>query len=460
MKLRRVETPGLVHYAYVFGERGVGAVVDPRRDVDEYLEVARELGLRVEFVLETHRQEDFVMGSRRLAARIGAKIVNGPHPCFGTGDLRLADGDELELGGLRIQAWHTPGHTPESMCYALYLAEERDSPWAVFTGDALLFGDTGRTDLPDPEGIEQHAGQLHDSIRHKLAPLPDETLIFPAHGPGSVCGSGLADRPLSTLGLERRSNPVFTLGREAFAARHAAQRLPRPPYFRHMEVVNRGGDLGEARRRGEVPLLDAEVLAGRDEAAVLIDTREPEAFAGGHIGGAYSIWLRGLVSFAGWVAAHDQAIYLCTDTHEDVDEAALALARIGLDEVRGALRGGFGSWRASGRAIEHTGVITASALRERLDEFAVLDVREADEFAEEHIPTARHTYVGHLEAALPELELERDRPLVVTCSVGHRASLAVSILARAGFTDVRNLLGGMKAWGSDSAENPRPDFSW
>ncbi|MFO7561617.1 MAG: rhodanese-like domain-containing protein [Enhygromyxa sp.] len=446
MQLRQIETPGIAHYAYLIGDAGVGAIVDPRRDVDEYLTAARELGVRIEYVIETHRQEDFVLGSAQLAARVGARIVNGQHECFGRGDLRLADGEEFTLGRLRIRALHTPGHTPEGMCYALHLPGD-DRPWGVFTGDTLMFGDTGRTDLPASERVGDNAGLLFDSVQQKLAPLPDETQVFPAHGPGSVCGSGVAERPMSTIGLERRSNPVFTLERGAFVARREADQLPRPPYFRHMEIVNLEGGLPPARRAGDVPLLAPEELApllGGE--ALLIDIREPEAFAAGHIPGAYSIWTGGLVPFAGWIASPTSPVYLCTNDDAEVDPTVAQLARIGVDEVRGALRGGFGTWRASGREIATNTMILPRELADMLDDLSVLDVREAHEFESGHIPEARNVYVGELERELDSLPFDRHRPIAVTCGVGHRGSLAASMLARAGFTDVRNLLGGMRAW--------------
>lgn len=447
MHLRRIETPGIAHYAYLLGDAGVAAIVDPRRDVDEYLAIARELGVRIDHVIETHRQEDFVLGSAQLAARIGARIVNGRHECFGHGDLRLDDGEVFELGRLRIRALHTPGHTPESMCYLVELAGSQRRAWGVFSGDTLLFGDTGRTDLPASDRVGENAGLLYDSIQHKLAPLPDETLLFPAHGAGSVCGSGLAERPLSTIGHERRSNLAFTLERDAFVARREADRLPRPPYFRHMEIVNLEGGLPSAPRAGEVPLLGSDELAAIcDDQAILIDTREPEAFAAGHIPRAYSIWTGGLVPFAGWIASPNARVCLCTNSDAEVDGVVASLARIGIDDVRGALRGGFGSWRASGREIASDAVILPRELAARIDDISVLDVREAHEFESGHIPEARNIYVGEVERELDSLPLDRRRPIAVTCGVGHRGSLAASMLARAGFMEVRNLLGGMRAW--------------
>lgn len=445
MKLRRFETPGLAHYAYLIADAGVAAVVDPSRDPGEYLRAARALGVRIDYVIETHRQEDFVMGAQSLAACTGARVVNGRHETFGHGDVRLGDGEELSIGGITLRALHTPGHTPESMSYAVVSpATPDDAVWAVFTGDTLLFGTTGRTDLIDASRVAEHAGLLYDSIHARLAPLPDGARVLPAHGPGSVCGSGIASLPGSTIGIEKQYNRAFTLSREAFVAAKAAEHIPRPPYFRHMEQVNLDGGLVPLAR--QVPLIDPGELAARAEHALLIDAREPEAYAGGHVPGSHAVWLDGLPSFGGWLAAPDTPLYLVVDRDEQADVAVAHLARIGVDGVRGVLRGGFGSWRASGRPIERSGVIVPEELASRLDELTVLDVREPGEYAEAHIPGAINIYVGELESRVGSLGSARHAPVAVTCSVGHRAGLGASILRRAGFADVQNLLGGMTAW--------------
>ncbi|MDQ2695098.1 MAG: rhodanese-like domain-containing protein [Pseudomonadota bacterium] len=446
MKFKRIETPGIAHYAYLIGDGGDAALVDPRRDIEDYLAATRALGVQIRYVIETHRQEDFVMGSAYLARRTGARIVNGDHPLFGHGDLRLRDGDRFSIGRLTVRALHTPGHTPESMSYAVYTDQDDRNAWCVFTGDALFFGDTGRTDLPDADKSVDNAALLYDSVHNKLAGLGDTALVFPAHGPGSVCGSGMAERPYSTLGGEKRYNDVFTLDRAAFARKKGGERMPRPPYFRHMEKVNLHGGLDPALRPGDVRLIDIETFAASCAGRLVYDAREPEGFAGGHIEGSYSIWLGGMPVFGGWVGDQRSPIYLVTDREADIDTAALHLTRIGIDNVQGGLAGGFGAWRSSGNPIRTSGVITPQELADARDRFQVLDVREIDEYDQGHIPGARHLYVGYLPDRLDGLELDRRRPVVVTCSVGHRAGLGVSLLLRAGFADVRNLLGGMTAW--------------
>lgn len=446
MKFQRFETPGIAHYAYLVGDGTEAALVDPRRDVDEYLEAARALGVRIVYVVETHRQEDFVMGSAHLAERTGARIVNGAHDLFGHGDIRLEDGETIRVGGIELRALHTPGHTPESMSYAVHVPEGGDRAWGVLTGDALFFGDTGRTDLTDERRTRENAELLHDSVHRRIAPLGDSCVVLPAHGAGSVCGSGMAPLPFSTVGMERQYNAVFTLDRAAFGRKKAAERMPRPPYFRHMEEVNLEGGLPPVRRPADVALLSAEAIEEGRRKGTLLDTRGPEAFAGGHVPGSYGLWRGGLPVFGGWIASKDDDVYLITAEDAEVDGAVSHLARIGIDRIEGALAGGFSSWRRSGRLIETAGVTTPRELAEGRDGVQVLDVREAEEWEEGHIAEARHVYVGHLEERVGSLDLDRDRPVAVTCSIGNRSGLAVSILLRHGFRDVRNVLGGMTVW--------------
>ncbi len=444
MKMQRIETPGIAHYAYLITDGTEAAVIDPGRFVEPYLEAAQTLGVRISHILETHRQEDFAMGSAYLAEQTGAQIANGNFKTFDHGDMRLNDGDSINVGSLTIKALHTPGHTPESMCYVVYPTDSE--AWCVLSGDALFYGTTGRTDLPDADKAVENAGILYDVVNEKLAGLPDTTVVLPAHGPGSVCGSGMTEKPFSTIGEEKQYNEVFTLSREQFAKKKGGERNPRPPFFRMMERVNKKGGLAPLPRTETVPLLTSREFEEQTRNQRIIDTREPEGYAGGHVAKSHSIWLGGLPVFGGWISDEKTPIFLITDRNEDVALAAKQLARIGIDNVDGALAGGFGSWRSSGKPITAAGTITPETLHKNAYDYQVLDVREVDEFAGGHIPGAAHMYVGFLEERLKELSLDKDRPVVVTCGVGHRAGLGVSILLRAGFTDVRNLLGGMKAW--------------
>jgi hydroxyacylglutathione hydrolase len=449
MFFQRIKTPGIAHAAYVIGARGEAAVVDPRRDIDEYLRVAREQKLTITHVVETHRQEDFVLGSAELVRVTGAKVVNGKHELFGRGDIRLADGEECAFGGLRLRAMHTPGHTPESVCYAVFVPDAPDRAWGLFSGDTLFIGETGRTDLPDRTKTGDNAALLYDMVHRKLLPLGDQTLLFPAHASGSVCGGNIAERDDSSLGLERLYNPVFTKSKADFVASKVRERIPRPPYFDLMEKLNLRGGIPLAKRAAEIPVLQPSAFEAAVKDGIVIDAREPEAFAGGHIPRSISIWVGGLPVFGGWIAGPSTRVFLVLPEMGVLEQAVLSLARIGVDSVAGVLAGGFGAWRNAGLPIAHGSAITPRELEAQRASMRVLDVREDSEFEEEgHIPDASHMFVGYLDKHLERVTppLDKSQHIAVTCSVGHRAGLATSLLLRHGFERVSNLLGGMTAW--------------
>jgi len=450
MFLERIKTPGIAHNAYLLGSQGSGILFDPRRDVEGYARLARQKKCSIAYVFETHRQEDFVLGSAALRGLLGAKRVGGDHALFRHADIRLGDGEQLEIGELLIRALHTPGHTPESLSYAVYRKAAPERCWAVFSGDTLFIGDTGRTDLPGAAQTADNAGLLFDSVHSKIAPLGDQTLLYPAHGAGSVCGGHIADYDESTIGFEKTYNPVFKLARDAFIQHKLHERLPRPPYFKHMEEVNLAGGLPLDKNESAIPVLQPSAFERQSKTGVIIDTRLPEAFAGAHIPGAYSIWLDGLPVFGGWTVRPETPIFLVLERPHDLKTAFLHLVRIGLDHVAGVLGGNFESWRNAGLPIETNGVISPAQMHERAGTVALLDVREITEFEDEgHVRTASHLYVGHLGGMLAsegKLPFAKDQPLAVTCSVGHRASLAVSVLRQHGYEDVSNMLGGMTAW--------------
>ncbi len=446
MFFKRLKASGLGQNSYLLecGE-GLAVVIDPRRDIDEYLDLAQEHDLSIAYILETHRQEDFEFGSRTLAAMTGARIVTGTHELFGHSDVKLPDEKELTVGTTRIVALETPGHTPESVSYAVYPKDTKDKCWGVFTGDALFVSETGRTDLPDPEKTDENAGILYDSIHKKIAPLGDQTLLFPAHGSGSACGGNISRRDDSTLGIEKETNLVFKISRVEFVNHKVSEKLPRPPYFSHMERVNLTG--------GRPPGLPADfrVLQPKEfqkkmKDGIVIDCRSPDAFAGAHILLSYNIWLKGVAAFGGWVADETTVIFLVVDESDHIHEAVTSLSRIGIDRIEGVLSGGVEAWREQGLPIYGLGIISAQECASWMQDrqVKVLDVRDDNEWAQKRIAGALHTYVGYLEQSIPQLP--KDSELVVHCSVGHRTGLAASILERNGFTKVYNMLGGLCAW--------------
>ena len=419
----------------------------PRRDIGTYLSLAREHELRISHVLETHRQEDFEYGSAALADKAEARIVTGRHELFGRSDLRLGQRESIEIGTTRIVLLETPGHTPESVCYAVYPADSKPECWGVFTGDTLFVGATGRTDLSDPARTGENAAILYDSVHEQLSSLDGGALVLAAHGSGSACGSNIADRDDSTIGIERATNPVFTKSRAEFIREKCLERLPRPPYFSLMERVNLQGGrpMNTARPARMLPPGPFQRSAS---SALVIDTREPDAFAACHIPGSYNIWLNGLPTFVGWIAGESASIALVTESPSDLTAAELSLARVGLNPPAAALAGGIAAWRESGFETQISGATSARECAEWLksSDVRLLDVRDDAEWDEGHIAGAIHTYVGELKEHLPRLD--KHEKLIVYCSVGHRAGLAVSILEAAGFRRVYNMLGGMKAWKS------------
>jgi len=348
-----------------------------------------------------------------------------------------------------VQALHTPGHTPESTCYAVFLSTIPDRAWGVLTGDTLFIGETGRTDLTDPKKTREHAGMLFDAVHAKIAPLGDQTLLWPAHGSGSVCGGNIAERDESTLGLERPCNPVFTKTRGEFMEAKLRERIPRPPYFSLMERVNLKGGIPLAKQPAVVKMLDAKRFASESKQGIVLDGRDPQAFAAGHIPGSYGLWLEGMAIFGGWLANQTAPVFLVLNEMSQLETAVLSLARLGVDAVEGVLAGGFDAWRDAGQPIAMSGTIAPRELDDTRKDHVVLDVRDDTEFEEEgHIPDARHLYVGYVEAHLGRIEpkLRTQAQIVLVCSVGHRAGLAASMLERNGYKHVKNLLGGMTAW--------------
>jgi hydroxyacylglutathione hydrolase len=447
MFFRRVKTEGLGHNAYVLGcGDGLAVVVDPRRDVGEYLKLARDNNLSINCVFETHRQEDFEFGTRALAELTGARIVTGTHELFGESDVKLADDQEFKVGSTRFVALATPGHTPESMCYAVYPNDTDDKCWGVFTGDSLFVGDTGRTDLTDADKTAENAGLLYDALQRKLPALGDQALVLPAHGAGSACGGNISERDDSTLGIEKKTNPVFGKSRKEFADAKLQEKLPRPPYFRHMEEVNLHGGRAVTAATADPLLLQPRELQKRLKEGVVIDTRSPEAFAGAHIHGSYNIWLDGLSAFGGWMVNHQTHIFLVVERPEQAPQAVKSLARIGIDSVAGVMVKGVQAWREQGLPIERFDTTSAQQCAQwmQANQVQVLDVRDDMEWNEKHISGAHHTFVGYLEEQVPTLP--KDAALVVHCSVGHRSALACSILRRLGYRRIYNMLGGLTAW--------------
>jgi len=447
MVFERIKSEVIAHNSYLIGSENDAAVIDPRRDCQIYLDLAQQNSLKIKHIFETHRNEDYVIGSIELNKLTGAEVYHGPGLPWKYGNT-LADGQQFQIGKLRLTAIHTPGHTDESMSYAVADLSSGEATVMVFTGDALFVGDVGRTDLYGPEEAPRLASNLHDSIFNKLLPLGDGVILCPAHGAGSVCGVNIADRDESTLGIERAQNPVLQMkNKDDFIQYKVAERLERPPYFRQMEKYNLEGPPLLGCIPSPPPLTPIEFSREMERGAVVIDASAPAAFGGAHVKGAYSIWLEGLTVFAGWVLHYDKPILLVLEDQSHLEKAVRYLIRAGYDRIAGHLKDGIAGWYNAGLAIERLQLLTVHELKAKIDrgdQLTVLDVRGQDEWDAGHVENAQHIYVGHVQER--QLDIPRDRPVVVICNVGHRAGLGASMLLRQGWREVYSVVGSMKAW--------------
>ncbi|MEM7309342.1 MAG: MBL fold metallo-hydrolase [Planctomycetota bacterium] len=444
--------------SYLVGdeERGIAAIVDPRRDVDLYLAEAEKRGLAIRHVVLTHFHADFVSGHVELRERTGATIHLGAAGKAEYAFEPLADGDELRLGNVRLRTLATPGHTPEAISLLVFDdARDAERPHAVLTGDTLFIGDVGRPDLMSSVGVtaEELGGMLYDSLRGKLMTLPDETLVYPGHGAGSMCGKNLSTDTVSTIGDQKRFNYALQdMGREEFVALVAANQPRAPRYFGFDAQLNRSErSTLDAALKGLRAMSVEELRAAAADGAVVVDVRDAEAFAAGHLAGAVNIGLEGrFASWAGTVLDADARLVIVAPEGFE-RETALRLGRIGYDGVIGFLAGGPDAVPADQRAS--TPRFDAGALSRSLEAAGgplLLDVRQPGERANLAIEGSVHIPLGELEERAGELP--KDRAVAIHCASGYRSMVAASLLARAGFGEVSDLAGGIEAW--SAAELP------
>ncbi len=445
MFLEKIKSEGLAHLSYILGDGKQAAVIDPRRDCEIYLEIAYREGARITHIFETHRNEDYVIGSCELAERTGAKIYHGAELPFEYGET-AKEGDRFTFGNLTLKVLSTPGHTFESLSFVLSDEEFSEDPLGVFTGDALFIGDVGRTDF-FPDQAEKVAGMLYDSLFDKLLPLGDDILLYPAHGAGSVCGSGMASREFSSLGYERKHNPSLQIAnRDEFIQMKVGEKHTLPPYFKKMEEFNLAGPglLGNLPR--PEPYNADEFARAIENGMLAIDVRSPEAFAGAYIPGSLAIPLDMLPAYAGWFVPYDRDLGLIMPRGSDWEMAARHLVRLGYDRVIAMLDQGMHEWETSGRQYDRIPAVYAGELKRRLDEkedFTLLDVRKPDELEEGILPGSTTIFLGDLPHKLDEVP--RERPITTFCGSGRRAIIAASILKKNGFENVEDCLGSMIA---------------
>lgn len=438
----------LAHASYMLGSQGEAVVIDPQRDVDLYLKAAEENGLVIRHIFETHLHADFVSGHKELAARTGAKIYFGAQAGATFQHVAVHDGFQLRFGNAEIKILETPGHTLESICLVVTDNEQAMKPWAVLTGDTLFIGDVGRPDLSRTHSPEQLAGMLFDSLHNKLLKLPDAVLVYPAHGAGSLCGRNMRAERSSTIGTERLTNYALKIPtREEFVAQLTSNLPARPEYFLQDAEINRGGapalsDLPELKA-----ISPAELKAMLDEGAMALDIRPGEQFAAGHVPGSINIPLSGqFASWAGTILGLQSRPVLIADTPEQLSEARLRLARVGIETEHGYLEDGVAGWKRAGFDLATLREISVEELQQQLsgNRIQVLDVRREAEWMAAHVDGAAWWPLDRFRVSPPEVDL--NVPLAVHCQSGYRSIIACSLLQRAGFRNVVNVSGGFGAW--------------
>jgi glyoxylase-like metal-dependent hydrolase (beta-lactamase superfamily II)/3-mercaptopyruvate sulfurtransferase SseA len=441
----------LAHASYLIGSGGEAAVVDPQRDIEQYINEAESEGLKIKYVIETHLHADFVSGHRELAERAGATIVFGRKAGAAFDHASAKDGDEFRIGKVILRILETPGHTPESISILVTDTEVSNQPQKVLTGDTLFIGDVGRPDLVSSKGLtaEQMAGMLYDTLHGKLLKLDDAVEVWPAHGKGSLCGRNMSNETSSTIGQQRRFNHALQpMPKEKFIKMMTVDLPEAPAYFSKDAEINRGG----ARPLADLPrpaaLAPAEVNKLAGGAATILDVRANTEFGAGHVPNSLNIGLGGqFASWAGQLIKFDAPIVIVADDESKVDEAVTRLARVGIENVKGYLAGGMDAWRHAGLNMNTIAQISIEDLSELLNsqkDLQVIDVRQPGEYDNGHVPSAVNAPLARVSERAPGFD--PNRRTAVICAGGFRSSAATSVLERLGFKNLLNVLGGTGAW--------------
>jgi hydroxyacylglutathione hydrolase len=449
---KTIQTEGIAELSYLIGDddEGVAAVFDPRPDCDIYVDMAREAGLAITHIFETHIHADLVSGSRELcasveSARIFASNEGGAE--YGFEHEKVNDGDRFTFGELLVIARHTPGHTPEHMSYLLADADHPDSPWGILTGDSLFVSSAGRPDLLGEKHTKQLAEQQFRTLRDFYLKMPDHVMIYPNHGAGSPCGADIGNRLSSTIGYERRFNKFLQFDEvQKFTEYALATAPPVPKYYPVMKKVNTQGPqvLGNLPHvPGLPPKAFKEAIEKKN--GVLVDVRTMLAFGGGHIPGALNIGGSPILSiWAGWMLDPDEPILLVLEGKNDLEEIVRLFIRTGYTKFSGYLVGGMKAWDAAGFPLTEVGQMSVHELNRRARDLQIVDVRSPREWKNGHVPAARHIFLPELRKRVDELD--RSNPTAVYCGSGYRASIATSILKPAGFEKLWNVPGSWEAW--------------
>jgi hydroxyacylglutathione hydrolase len=455
MLLKQYYLGCLAHASYLIADEATGTaiVVDPQRDIEQYLHDTAPHGWHIKYVFLTHFHADFLAGHIELRERVGATICLGARAQADFAFTPFAHGDTLTCGHVRLTILETPGHTPEAISILVYdLQQDAEHPHAVLTGDTLFIGDVGRPDLMASVGMKPAdlAGMLYDSLHQHLLTLPDETLVYPAHGAGSMCGKHLSTDTFSTLGVQRRFNYALQpMSKEAFITLVTADQPEAPAYFAYDAMLNRRErpTLTDTLQHELVPLTLDNVLRQMNTGAQVVDVRHAEAFETAYLAGSMHIGLVGsFATWAGTMLSQDTPLILIAEPGREA-EAAMRLGRIGFDRVVGYLEGGAPALRARPDLVRRITRITATELAAELGGTQpplVLDVRGPGERVAKYIEGSLHIPLPHLAAQLHTLP--RDRTVVLQCAGGYRSAIAASVLAQHGMTAIADLVGGLAAW--------------
>lgn len=452
MYFNQIAVEGLGCLSYVIGCPAAKAcmVVDPKRDIQDYLDIAREEGMRITHVVNTHLHADHISGDQELRNATGADIyINGNGVTVDYEHKELDEGMVFELGAAKVEVLHTPGHTPNSISLLVTDKVRSAEPQMILTGDLLFVGDVGRPDLPGAEILDEQVQNLYSSLYEKLADFPDHLEVFPAHGQGSLCGRGMSAKKSSTLGYERRANPMLQFSSfEDFRDDVTSAFPTRPKSFTHIIGTNRqGANLLDAcpMDKALTPRQFEEMMA---DGAVVIDARNSAAFGGFHIPGSVNIGFeKQLANWVGMVIEPGSDILLVVDDQNDYERMLTELHRIGYDQVFGYLSGGIMAWLNSGRPVEQLEQSSPQQLHEKLSSngMSIVDVRTPAEWKGARISEAEHFPLSSiLEGKSPDLP--REQEIVVACGTGYRSNIAASFLKKQGFTNVKSLAGGLFAW--------------
>lgn len=447
-----IQTPGIAELSYLVGDDAVGvaAIIDPRADVDCYLELAREKRVSITHIFETHIHADLVSGARELCERVQSAKIFLSHEGGASYDFEhesIRDGDIFEFGSALITVRHTPGHTPEHVAYLVAEKERPEAPWGVFTGDSLFVGSAGRPDLLGSALAKKLAAEQFHTLRDFFLMLDDGVIIYPGHGHGSPCGADIGDRLSSTIGHERRFNAFLQFDEvKNFTDYALTTAPPTPTYYPRMKKVNAEGPeiLGNLPQARGLPLkLFRKAIEQKNH--VLIDIRTMLGFGGGHIEGALNIGGKPMLSiWAGWLLDPKKPLLLVLDSDEQLDDIIRYFVRTGYTNFAGYLVGGMNAWNKAGLALKSVEQMTVHEIKKAGKRLQLLDVRTPEEWDAGHIPNARHIFLGELRKHLDKLD--RTKKTAVYCGSGYRASIAASILEQEGFESVCNIPGSWHAW--------------